>query len=396
MYLTSDQLAKTFFDSKKFDLAAKQAEITVELNNTDAILFNAARCHYYNRDISMALKRINEAIEKNDRVIDYWREKALYLTWNGEFDRSEKIIHQLPNEPKKIFNLGWHAIRKGNFLKGMELVEEGRKGRCWGNADLVLKTERWQGQDVKGKTVLLISEAGLGDEMIFARFAPMVADLGAKVHVRCTKTMVDLFKRLDKVHSVDQWPDMSEHDYWAPFMSLPAIMKLNSPYSKPYLTPNPDYINKWSKILGSGKKIAIRWQGNPQFEQDQRRTLDPNILYDMAKQYGTIYSVQKESNIPCPSNVINLGDRLETWEDTAAVLSLIDCVLTSCTSIPHLSGALGAQTIIITPIVAYFTWGLPGEKSDWYDSVLIARQTNPYNWDDAYFQAEKHLRRVFI
>jgi ADP-heptose:LPS heptosyltransferase len=101
--------------------------------------------------------------------------------------------------------------------------------------------------------------------------------------------------------------------------------------------------------------------------------------------------LQKDSDEPCPDGVIDLESQLETWEDTIAVISLLDIVITSCTAIAHIAGALGKKTIVIVPVLSYFTWAVPGSQTDWYDSVHIIRQTNPTNWDEPLDKLKKYL-----
>jgi hypothetical protein len=69
----------------------------------------------------------------------------------------------------------------------------------------------------------------------------------------------------------------------------------------------------------------------------------------------------------------------------------MDLVVTSCTAIAHIAGALGIKTIVIVPILSYFTWATPGLKTDWYDSVYVFRQIDPTNWNFPI----KHLKSFF-
>ncbi len=76
----------------------------------------------------------------------------------------------------------------------------------------------------------------------------------------------------------------------------------------------------------------------------------------------------------------DLRDQLKSWEDTASILKGLDLVITSCTSVAHLSAALGVETWVIVPVLPYYVWSVPGEKSVWYDSVRLFRQTTYGDW----------------
>lgn len=385
----SDDLAKLFYDNKRFDLAALQSEVTIAMQPLNfAAYFNSGKSYYYAGDYHLALNRMQKAVDLNPQFEDGKQEIVLYETWLGNFEKARQLASKLTVTPHTIFNQGWHLLRDNKFLDGMSRLEQGRQARLWGNAELMLSTPKYKGGDLTDKTVLMITEAGLGDEIIFSRFATTLKQRGAKqVLLACNKYLMPLFARISGVDDVfDHNQEFPEHDLWLPAMSSPMALNLDAPGSAPYLKPNPEYVAKWKNRLdfSGNPKIAIRWRGNQQFEQDQKRTLNPDIMRDMLKPHGVLYSVQKD--MPAPEGVIDLGPELETWEDTAAVLSLMDCVTSSCTSIPHMAGALGVPTVVVTPIVSYFTWARPTVQSEWYDTVKIARQTDPYNWDDAYRQ----------
>ena len=76
----------------------------------------------------------------------------------------------------------------------------------------------------------------------------------------------------------------------------------------------------------------------------------------------------------------NLEPKLKNWEDTAAYLKAMDIVITSCTSVAHMSAALGVETWVITPVLPYYLWAVPGNKSAWYNSVTLFRQEKYGDW----------------
>jgi ADP-heptose:LPS heptosyltransferase len=77
----------------------------------------------------------------------------------------------------------------------------------------------------------------------------------------------------------------------------------------------------------------------------------------------------------------DLRDQMKSFEDTASIIQGLDLVITSCTSIAHLSAALGKETWVIVPIMPYYAWSAPGDKSVWYDSVRLFRQEKYGEWD---------------
>jgi hypothetical protein len=147
---------------------------------------------------------------------------------------------------------------------------------------------------------------------------------------------------------------------------------------KSYLTAEPKKLYAKSDTL----KVGIRWAGNPKFEHEQHRKFDPQPLFDLNNIKGvTLYSLQRDEDLVDGLPFADLRDQMKTFEDTASIIQGLDLVITSCTSIAHLSAALGKETWIITPIMPYYAWAEIKETSVWYDSVRLFRQDQYGEWD---------------
>jgi len=92
-------------------------------------------------------------------------------------------------------------------------------------------------------------------------------------------------------------------------------------------------------------------------------------------------------NLPC----IDMRYEMKTWKDTAEIIASMDLVISSCTSIAHLSAAMGKETWVISPILPYYIWALPIDTSPWYKNVKLYRQTQYGNWDNPFERIEKDL-----
>jgi len=377
----SDQLAYQFFQNKVYDLAYKQSEITLAMDPLNKkIRFNTAKCAYYTSLYEKAIEYMNICLMLDTEWEDAKRELALYLPWVNKKKEAFEILQTLPKDNRTIFNLGWYNLSDGNFLKGMECLEHGRNIGCWGTKNIQFPTPEWNGESIEGKKLFIITEGGIGDEIIFARFFRQLKQMGAEIFVKCTETTKLIFNRMDEVSFVTTKDMYPIHDYWVASMSLPVKLKLNKVTGESFIKPSAKYVEKWKSKLDLGDfNIGLRWEGGQLFEHDQRRTLPVKKLSSRLK--GKLFSLQKETvKTKTPSNVQDL--ELETLEDTLAVISLMDIVITSCTCIAHLAGAIGKKTYVIVPIVPYFIWSGDGNKSDWYDSIEIFRQKDSLNWDE--------------
>ena len=153
------------------------------------------------------------------------------------------------------------------------------------------------------------------------------------------------------------------------------------------------YFNK--RKLPGKFKIGIRWSGNPQFEAQQHRVFPVQPLIDLHKiEKITLYSLQRDNDLKDNLPFADLRYDMKTWQDTAEIINGLDLVITSCTSIAHLSAALGKPTWIIVPVLPYYTWALPGKKSPWHDTVTIYRQTKHGNWDEPFTSLKNDLIKL--
>lgn len=305
---------------------------------------------------------------------------ALSAAIDGHLDISEDILRSQPeqDDARVMFNLGWHEMRHGNLKRGLELMDAGRFINVFGLPRI--PGEIWRDQDLSGKTLLFRCENGFGDQIMNFRFAKDFAAKGANVVVSCDKSLKQIFSRHGFICIDSEVTDNVYYDYWIPSMSAAHILgyDTNNFPSKPYMTAEPRKLYSKEGTL----KVGIRWAGNPEFEHQQHRRFDPQPLIDLHNIPGvTLYSLQRDEDLIDGLPFADLRDQMKTWEDTASIIAGLDLVITSCTSIAHLAAALGKETWIIVPVLPYYAWAVPGNKSVWYDAVRLFRQEKYGEWD---------------
>jgi hypothetical protein len=188
------------------------------------------------------------------------------------------------------------------------------------------------------------------------------------------------------------------HDYYIPSFSLAHLLgcEYKDLDGSPYIKPNDRCVKRFSNyIKKDGFKVGIRWGGNQEFEYQQMRAFPFKGFYDAVNQEGVdLYSLQlsDSSHIDVSKyNITDLEEHLTDWEQTAGAIANLDLVITSCTSIAHLSAAMGKETWVIVPTMPYYTWAVPGSKSAWYDSVNLIRQEEFGNWDKPFTKLKQEL-----
>jgi hypothetical protein len=305
---------------------------------------------------------------------------ALAACIKGQPDVSERILRSYPdqNDCRVVFNLGWHEMRHGRINKGLQMMDAGRFINVFGSNRI--PGEIWKDQDLTNKTLLFHCENGLGDQILNFRFAKDFQNKGARVVISCSPQLSSLFSSHGYICVDGSAAEHVFYDYWVPSMSAAHMLGYDSgnfPGSA-YLTAKPRELYGKPGAL----KVGIRWAGNPQFEHEQHRKFDPQPLFDLHKiPQVTLYSLQRDQDLVDGLPFADLRDQMKTFEDTASIIQGLDLVITSCTSVAHLSAALGKETWVLVPIMPYYVWAKPGDTSVWYDSVKLFRQKEYGNWD---------------
>lgn len=303
---------------------------------------------------------------------------ALSAAINGHPSISEDILRAQPQDDARVvFNLGWHEMRHGRLASGLQMMDAGRFLNCFGLPRI--PGPIWHGESLEGKTLLFRCEGGYGDQILNFRFARDFAERGARVVISCAPTLKPLLARHGYVCADNESVSGLHYDYWVPAMSAAHILGYDQDTmsGKPYLTAEPRTLYAKSSTL----RVGLRWAGSPEFEHQQHRLFNPELLFNLHNLPGiSLYSLQRDDNLVDGLPFADLRDHLKSWEDTASIIAGLDLVITSCTSVAHLSAALGVETWVIVPILPYYVWAVPGDKSVWYDSVRIFRQTTYGDW----------------
>src|SRR6185295_5972644 len=86
-----------------------------------------------------------------------------------------------------------------------------------------------------------------------------------------------------------------------------------------------------------------------------------------------------------------VGDQITPFEDTAAVVALMDVLVSSDTAIVHLAGALGRPVWILLPFLPDWRWQLDGADSPWYPTARLFRQPRAGDWDSVVRDVSQEL-----
>lgn len=342
--------------------------------------------------LSIEQSQLNQAIVKQkDYNIDMEISFSHYLA--GDYTTSEKMMRELFNDPntpeiirnRVMYNLGSYDLEKGDFKKGLVgFIDIGHKIEIWKERKFE-NIPIWDGTITQGKTIIIHGEGGIGDELIGVRFAKKLKELGMRpVWLTNHSSLEEVFNRNGYESHIHINPLDFPDSVQCMAMFLPILLDLDETqvWFGPYLTPSQEYIYKWSKILPEGKKLAVKYSGNPHYDQDLHRSI-PVDFFKQLEYNGTLVNLQLEPEF-FNNDMFNAGEHIKNIEDTLAILHLCDTFVSSCTSVVHMAGAMGKPGVVCPPIASYYTWLGKVGTSNWYDeSLKVVRQKKHKDWNFA-------------
>jgi len=390
---------------------AQQSDDAMAYNNRGSIL-------RYMGEMEAALADFEKAIALQPDVAVLYSNRAVVLQALGRFDEAMATFEQAiaidPASRASAVNKGLLCLLLGRLSEGLPLYEERIRlpGRTMTMAPVAEMDPAgaWQGvsQSVKGKTVLVYAEQGLGDIIQFSRYAIDLAGQGAHVVLAVRDRMTRLLRGLPvPVTLIAEDSKPKKLDFHAPLLSLPHLFNTTLetiPAPVPYLKAEPEKVAEWRERLGGhGFRIAIAWQGKTQGINDSNRSFPVAALAPLAALPGVrLISLQKGEGseqldrLPAGMSVERLNEDFDSgfdaFIDSAAVMEACDLVVTLDTSIAHLAGALGRPTWTALQKVPDWRWLLERTDSPWYPTMTLYRQTRVGDWDSVFAAMARDLK----
>jgi len=307
-----------------------------------------------------------------------------------------------PDNPEAHFNAAIARLCRGDFRAGWKEYEYRWKKKEF--ATLRNDFPQWRGEeDVRGKTIFLVAEQGFGDVIQFVRYAPLLAARGAKVVLGVQRPLKALLATVAGVSQVlgDSEP-LPDFDLCCPLLSLPFAFgtELSTiPADVPYIRAYEERVAKWqSRLPQHGRlRVGVCWAGTSQHSNNSRRSLTlDRFATILSVQDVDFVSLQREvesadSAILRDYGVTELGGEFEDFADTAAVLSMLDLVITVDTSVAHLAGAMAKGVGVLIPFSPDFRWMLHRSDSPWYPTMRLFRQSVMGEWSEPLARLRQEL-----
>ncbi len=265
----------------------------------------------------------------------------------------------------------------------------------------------WAGTPtLRGHSILIHAEQGLGDTLQFIRYVPLLIQQGAEVHLEVQPSLKGLLATLPGVASVrtrgESLPDFEWH---CPLLSLPrafATTPDSIPATTPYLSAPQEKAARCRRWFAPRPhpRVGLVWAGNPLHTNDRNRSIPLSALRRLTQRTaGSFYNLQREARegdaatLATMPEVTDLSARLGDFADTAAIVAQLDLVVTVDTAVAHLAGALAIPTWLLLPFAPDWRWLLNRTDSPWYPSFRLYRQPAPGDWDSVLARVRRDLDR---
>lgn len=310
------------------------------------------------------------------------------------------------------YALGWREyewrlytehVRLHEQLLDEMLARESSKDQVCG-ATSEARSVRWSGEfPDKRPDVVIISEQGIGDVINFIRYAIVLRNQGFRIIVIASEKICPLLKEsLADIEVSSRLEESDKGKPWIPLMSIPQYLSVspaNPILTSSYITVNEQSLKRWRHRLRTSNEliIGVNWKGNRPDKGKKERNFSLTTLLDYTSGLNINYvSLQRKSEkddwrpsgqtpgfVGCQDVVHQLADS-DSGEDFltyAAIVASCDLVISSNTTVCHLSAAMGVKTWVLLPKIPDWRWGLVGENTFWYPSMRLFRQKHENDWN---------------
>jgi tetratricopeptide (TPR) repeat protein len=399
-------------DLKRFDeaLASCDRALALRPQYADAHANRAAALH--------ALQHFEEALASYDRAAalqpnlakaHYNRGNTLRMLCRFEdaIASYQRECAVRPDFAEAHYNEALCRLLIGDLRRGWDEQEWRWQTEELGQGKRDFPQPLWTGgEEIVGRTILLHAEQGFGDIIQFCRYAPLVADRGARVILEVPSPLHELMSSLrGAAQIVCSGNPLPSFDLHCPLLSLPRAFgtELASiPAAMPYLRTSAEQTKYWRARLGptTRPRIGIAWAGYVAHKNDHNRSIALDALLSIfAGADVSLVSLQREvrdadaAALRERPDVLHFGDELTNFADTAALISCLDLVISVDTGVAHLAGAMAKPVWMLLPFIPDWRWLLNRDNSPWYPTARLFRQDATCAWDSVFVQVRTELDR---
>lgn len=350
------------------------------------VLSNLGICYRSSGQQDKAVKYLNEAVackEVSPQALANYA--ALYLESPDQEKGAiacRKALRDDPELPIAHWNLALMELAQGKWATAWDHHEYGL--RC----TPMMRVDRqigglpyWNGE--KGR-VIVYGEQGIGDEIMFASMLPDLLKTN-DVIIECHKRLGTLFKKSFPGLTVYPTRESNNPDWVANETAdyRLSIGSLGKHYRRSREAfPGTAYLRADPLPKGKKFRVGISWTGGMKAGRVQKRSVPlswwKSILNVPDVEFVSLqYTDQKEeidlvNTMGYDVKVMDEYAKADDYYECARLVASCDLVISVCTSVIHLAGALGVPCWVMTPKHPAWRYGNEGGMP-WYRSVRLYR-----------------------
>jgi tetratricopeptide (TPR) repeat protein len=366
-------------------------------------------------DLAAAQAEARLALEQGPQRTEAVTLLADALMEDGQTAAAESLLRDAlrtrPALPALRYRLALCRLDHGEYREGFALYESRTELDVANRIETpLLPMPRWNGEDLRGRSLLVLTEQGYGDHLMFGRFVARIAAQGVRVVLTVSPPMLDLMAGLEGCAQAFTLKDDARRsgcDYWTFVGSLPHRLAVDASSvapSAPYLRADAAKRARWRERLArhpAPRRIGLVWSGRPTNDYERRRAIAPAALAPLGRLpevrwlgLQTPPPAADAGAIPPDLAIEPLAAAdLGSFDDTAALVAELDLLISVDTAFAHLAGALGRPVWLLLPKVADWRWSLAAETTPWYPTMRIFRQRQAGDWAEVVQRVVDALRQ---
>jgi Tfp pilus assembly protein PilF len=400
-------LGIAWLDRGDMRLAERYCRVALELSPASPELrtqfahihFNLGVAFEKERRFEDALHRYRAALELKNDCADAWLNAGALLELRGDAagadEHYRRAIAARPDLVLAHFNRGLQLLLAGDYENGWKEYEW--RWQLPEFATQRLQGPHWDGSPLAGRTILLYAEQGFGDAIQFVRYAPLVAQSGGRVLVRCPLQLASLFACVPAVDATvgDDAP-LPAFDLCCPLLSVPHLLGTTLgtvPVAAPYFHLPEQKLAAWRAKLAlapNALKVGLVWASYSRSPVlTRRKSISLDLFAPLADvRSAAFYSLQKgppaaeAGHPPSGLRIADLSGELRDFSDTAAAIANLDLVISVDSAVAHLAGAMARPGWTLAAFPPDWRWSREGDGCAWYPTMRIFRQTRAGEWTD--------------
>lgn len=319
-----------------------------------------------------------------------------------------------PSNRTAAYNLCWPLLESRSWKQGWRAYDSGflcgtRVMRTYDQVPTidVSKSPEEMREALKGKRVIVWGDQGLGDEIMAAGCIPDLIKDAKEVTFDCHPRLRDIFSRSFGIECTGtrktqniEWFRGRTFDISVPITTLMTIYRSEGEW------PGTPYLFADGKRKEGRMRVGLSWAGGVPSTRAHVRSMPLTALAELIRQVPQADWMSFQYHESAATEVCALEEltgihikhfpgalKAENYDRTAELVAGLDLVITVCTTVMHLAGAMGIPCWVMTPHRAPWVMGTEGDMP-MYRSCRVFRQApDETDWSGVHSRIAQELAK---